>query len=567
MMSKKEKENREIELEAEIEFIDELIEEDEKKEKVEEFMKDPKVKKSFAEVALEFVGLQNVELWQCEGVAYMTVEIDGHYENFPVKSKKGRLYPARIFYDKMHKSLNKNALDLVLNELESRALFRGKEHQVFVRVGADQDGYIYHDLCNENWETIRIGANGFWLDSKPPIKFIRTDNMEALPYPDWPHLDLDHDTKQVMNFIDDILTDLFRITNLTRDTRGQVFLIAGLIGALRPTGPYPYIPVSGEKGSAKSSFGRIFGWFVDPRKVQLVRPPTKEQDVFVMAKNTWILAFDNASGIPPHIADAICSITTGGGFTARELYTDFEETTYNVNRLVMVNGIGNLTHRPDLLDRALPFHLKNIPSGERLTESQVLKIFNRIQPFVMTLLYLTVANGLRQQGKINLKSLPRMADFATWIYACLEDNDLFCEFTTPEIFLDYMESSISEVWDEILETDPFSKALLEYLDNNPKLKEVRTYDLWDGIIDAAGVDRYNIPDGLPRASKSLWSFVERAAPVIRDARGIDLQRTVKNKVMMVQINRPNSEPPEQKQETFDSAESNRSQIILTPESN
>ncbi|AET64558.1 hypothetical protein [Methanothrix harundinacea] len=558
------KQLEEEKLQAEMEYLDELMREEIRAELVKEFEQKAKIekllakqdKRSATEITLDLILNSNVELWQSEGEGYITFELDGHLENHPIRSKKGRLYPAKVYYESEGKALNKNALELVLTELENRALFNGKEYPVFLRVGKDNDGYIYHDLCNENWEVVRIGANGVWLDQNPPIKFIRSDNMKALPYPKW--CTIDDDDPKLRDYIDDLLNDLWMITNLENDYKGQVFFWSALLGALKPDKPYPVLFVTGEKGSAKSSFSRIFGLTIDPKHVQLVKAPTKEQDLYVAAKNNWILSFDNSSGIPAPIADAMASIATGGGFTSRELYSDNTEKTYRADRLQLINGIGNLTHRPDLLDRALHIHLKHIPQHKRLTEREINKIFEELHPKLLSLLYATISNGLYFRDQVCLECLPRMADFALWICECLEDNRYLWQFCMGEEFLDVLEGSISDAWVEIMETDAFTKSLAEYITKNPDATVIQTQVFYEEILDAAGLDKYHVPDGFPKAPKSLWSFIERSAPVIREALKVDIQRSVKENVVYIIINRLEDQPPKEQRQT---------EITVNPESN
>jgi hypothetical protein len=54
-------------------------------------------------------------------------------------------------------------------------------------------------------------------------------------------------------------------------------------------------------------------------------PPRSEHDVYIAARNSHVLAYDNASGLPDWLSDAFCRLATGGGFSTRELYTDQDE--------------------------------------------------------------------------------------------------------------------------------------------------------------------------------------------------------------------------------------------------
>ena len=48
----------------------------------------------------------------------------------------------------------------------------------------------------------------------------------------------------------------------------------------------------------------------------------------IAANNGHLLAFDNLSGLPPWISDALCRLASGGSFAVRQLYTDDDEVLF-----------------------------------------------------------------------------------------------------------------------------------------------------------------------------------------------------------------------------------------------
>ena len=87
-------------------------------------------------------------------------------------------------------------------------------------------------------------------------------------------------------------------------------------------GPYPVIVLSGEQGTAKSTFSAILRSLLDPNTAPLRALPRTDRDVFIAASNGHVLAFDNVSSLQPWISDTFCRPATGGGFAVRALYTD-----------------------------------------------------------------------------------------------------------------------------------------------------------------------------------------------------------------------------------------------------
>jgi hypothetical protein len=80
--------------------------------------------------------------------------------------------------------------------------------------------------------------------------------------------------------------------------------------------------------------------------------------------------FDNLSNVPHWLSDALCRLSTGGGFGTRTLFENDEETIFTAKRPIILNGIGNIVSRSDLLDRALLVKLEAILKANRKTERQ-----------------------------------------------------------------------------------------------------------------------------------------------------------------------------------------------------
>ena len=146
-------------------------------------------------------------------------------------------------------------------------------------------------------------------------------------------------------------------------------VVAWALACLRNRGPYPIIVLSGEQGSAKSTFSAILRELLDPNTAPLRALPREDRDLFIAASNGHLLAFDNVSGLPAWISDTLCRLATGGGFAVRQLYTDQDEVLFDAARPVILNGIEDIVTRPDLADRAVFLTLEAIPEERRRPEA------------------------------------------------------------------------------------------------------------------------------------------------------------------------------------------------------
>ena len=148
-------------------------------------------------------------------------------------------------------------------------------------------------------------------------------------------------------------------------------MIAFMVQALYPEGPYPVLSLSGEQGSAKTTAARILISLIDPKMAPLRTMPSNERDLMLDALNSRLLAFDNVSNIRPAMSDAFCRISSGGGLSTRQLYTDSEQIVFEAQRPIILTGINESARRGDLVDRTVSVKLQRIPPSRRISEATV----------------------------------------------------------------------------------------------------------------------------------------------------------------------------------------------------
>jgi len=344
---------------------------------------------------------QSAELFHApDGTGFADLEINGHRETWPIRSKGFRRWLARRFYDATQGAPSSEALASVLNVIEAKAHFDAPEREVYVRVGG-LDGRLYLDLGDGNWRAVEIDVSGWRVVDNPPVRFRRAAGMQPLPMPV-----RGGSVEALRSFL-----------NLKTDT-DFVLVVAWTLACLRDRGPYPVIVLSGEQGSAKSTFSAILRALLDPNTAPLRALPREDRDLFIAASNGYVLAFDNVSGLPAWISDTLCRLATGGGFAVRQLYTDQDEVLFDATRPVILNGIEDIITRPDLADRAILMMLEPIPEERRRPEQELWAAFEEERPRILGVLLAAVVEGLKQLPETRLEKLPRMADFALWATAC-----------------------------------------------------------------------------------------------------------------------------------------------------
>jgi hypothetical protein len=270
-----------------------------------------------------------------EGEAFASLPVGEHREVWPLKSRGCRRWLTLAFYQRLGKPPGAQALQDALALLESKAQFDSPTSQTFTRIAPHGD-VIYIDLCNEKWEAVEITSTEWNVVQNPPVRFRRSRGMQPLPDP----------------ARGGSISELRHLINIG-DDKNWILVLSWLVAACRPQGPYPLLILHGEQGSAKSTTAKLLRRIIDPATAPLRTPPREERDLLIAANNSLVVAYDNLSGIPQWLSDALCRLATGGGFSTRELYTDTEEVILDLTRPVILNGIDHLAERPDLADRAI----------------------------------------------------------------------------------------------------------------------------------------------------------------------------------------------------------------------
>lgn len=111
---------------------------------------------------------------------------------------------------------------------------------------------------------------------------------------------------------------------------------------------------------------------------------------------------------------------TGGGISKRRLYTDDEEVILRFLRLVGLNGINPVATRPDLLDRSMIFTLERIGPRRRVPEQALWSEFDLARPSILAGMLDVLSRASRIIRGVEIRDLPRMADFCRWGFAVAE---------------------------------------------------------------------------------------------------------------------------------------------------
>lgn len=426
---------------------------------------------------------------------FATIRVDRHRETYPINSRAIRRWLGGLFHRRHGKAPGSQAMQDALNVLAGKAIHEGEEHEVHVRL-AEHEEAIYMDLANAEWEAVKVTAEGWQVvpSDQVPVRFIRKRGMLPLPRP------------EAGGSVD----ELRPFVNLPGAEHDDVWvlIVAFLVAAFRPRGPYPILDVSGEQGCGKSTSCRYIRRLVDPNKAPLRTPPKDDRDLMIAAENSWLVAFDNLSGIAPSLSDVLCTLATGGGFATRELYTDDGEKLFATQRPVMVNGIDDLATRPDLLDRAVRVNFPVIDDSDRQEEADLDSRFEEARPAIIGALLTAVSGAMRELPNVHLPSKPRMADFAKWVTAA-EPALGWADGT----FMNAYEGNRAEANVLAIESATIGGPLMKLMRANKVWKGSASQLLTDLEVHADYATRNR--QGWPKSGKGMSNALRRLAPNLR----------------------------------------------------
>jgi hypothetical protein len=448
------------------------------------------------------LGDESIELFHAPGdvdCGYATVDIDGKQETFLIGGVSFKAWLSRRFFEVYRSAAGGQAMMDACQVLTGHAVHDGPQIKVETRVAFCSDG-IAIDLGDAERNVVLVTKGGWQVhpSSEVPVRFIRRSGCLPLPVP-------------VRGGTVDMLRQYVNLP----DDDSWVLVVGFIVASLYPRGPFPVLVISGEQGSAKSTLARMLQRLVDPNKAELRRPPKNEEDLIIAASNTWLLAYDNLSGIRPELSDAICTLATGGGFAARRLFTNGEEVIFQAQRPVMLNGIDDLTRRPDLLDRSIVVRLESIHQSRRQAEDVLWAGFEQVAPKVMGALLDTLAGVLQHRDAVQLDESPRMADLAKTM--CAAEAALGW---APRTFLAAYERNRDLAWELAIEESAIAREIVRLMTNVP-LWEGTATELRNALFRNAAQAAHGDSRSLPSPER-IGKELRRVAPALRHL-GVEIE--------------------------------------------
>lgn len=463
--------------------------------------------------------------------AFVYIKDEGRAEIIKCDSKRFKNWLIKLNWEKHGKVISGQALNEVCSLIESKAIFDGKQYDLDTRVARKGDE-IWYDLASNDGVAIKITKEGCESIKVPPVLFKRYQ----------------HQSVQIVGDDPMELDEIFKLIRITDEHHRLLFKVM-LVASLIPDIPRPMPVFFGPQGSAKSTACKILKQLIDPSALSLLSMPKDANELIQQLAHHYVLVYDNIQYINDTVSDVLCRAITGEGSSKRKLFSDDDDVIYSYKRFIGVNGINVVAHKPDLLDRAILFNLDRITEAERKTETALWLHFKRIQPNIFKSMLQTLSKAMVAIENVNLKNLPRMADFAVWGYAIAEALNIGGDEFIQAYTLNRIQQN-----QEVIENTPIAAVIVKFIEENEnKIWEGEPSELFDELTRIANLISMNTNSrSWPKAPNVLMRKLNEIKPNLKevgieyeqergDRRKIKIIRNKKNSDLIVEPSKENDD--------------------------
>ncbi len=399
---------------------------------------------------------------------------------------------------------------------------------VSIRVGRASGG-VWIDLGRVDGASVFIGRGGGGWVVKPhaEILFQRTALTGELPTPTY----------------GGSLEQLRELLNVTQET--WPVLLAWMVAALIPEMPHPILMLGGQQGTGKTTAARYICGVFDRSDAPIRSQPRDPESWSMSVANSWATVVDNVSTIPEWWSDALCKAVTGDGFVRRTLYTNNEVSVLSFKRVVALTSIDVGALRGDLAERLLLVDLDPISEDKRKSELDLDQAYRAVHASIFGALLTLAGKVFYQLPKVQLKRLPRMADFAKVCAAM----DAVLGTSSLALFLDQRKRIACDV----LDADQVGSAIVSWMSRRAESWSGSASQLMDEI-KPEDTDR-----SWPRSPRGLGSRVRRLIPALA-LQGILVtppHRNDRRREFVVQLTAQTAQQPENAMGCEESSSSGR----------
>ncbi len=425
---------------------------------------------------------------------FALIENNGHIETLDISNLKAKSWLRFSYYSQTGHNYSEDMYASALLLLKAEAMHGDAPREpIFNRI-AMLDDSIWYDLTTPDWKTLKITKDSVKI---VPIgitspTFVRTQSQK----------------QQFMPVFEDknSLDELMKLLRIPVGEK-QLFKIH-LVSMFLEGFPIPMMSIVGEHGSIKSTISKSVKQIIDPSGAKTISLSVNTENLILSFHNRYCVCFDNVSKIDQTISDILCKAVTGDGNVKRKLYTDSDEIIYDYKRKIILNGISPNLEFPDLVDRNITYTTEKISEEERITEEEFREKFNDLLPSILGQIFQTLSNAMKiyDSVKVEIKQLPRMADFTVW-GECIS-RTLGYE---PLSFSNYYKDKIKVFSLETNESHPIVSIVEEMLKDRDSYEETIQgfYNTIKANAESKSINTNSRYENFPKAPNKIKEHVTR----------------------------------------------------------
>jgi hypothetical protein len=163
--------------------------------------------------------------------------------------------------------------------------------------------------------------------------------------------------------------------------QAQLLVLAWMLDSLRPDTPYPVLELVGKWEQQEHHAAPVTCSDRPPSSAPARRAEVRGGLAHCSSKRPRRL-LENLSHLNGEQQDALCILSTGGGYATRQLYTNGDEHVMQSKRPVMLNGINAVATQPDLIERTVSVELPTITAKARKDEQSMEAAWEKDYPAI-----------------------------------------------------------------------------------------------------------------------------------------------------------------------------------------
>jgi hypothetical protein len=178
--------------------------------------------------------------------------------------------------------------------------------------------------------------------------------------------------------------------------------------------------------------------------------------------------------------------------------------------LFVLNGITQVVFKPDLLDRSLMIQLERISDANRYTEDDLWKEFATLKPGILGAIFTAVSKALEKHPLIQLKEIPRMADFVKWGCAISEGLGY-----SQQEFIEAYSANTDKQVEAAVDANPIVSIIDEFMNKRYNSKFIGApTELYQQLNRVAEELSLQNSPGWPKAANQLTRQIPNFEPAL-----------------------------------------------------